>query len=99
MPAPLTKDEVARIAALAHLDLSADEAELLGPQLTGILTFAARIAEVDTAGVPPTAALDTDTRPLRPDQVGASLDRADALAGAPEVDRAGGFFKVPRVIA
>ena len=98
MPAALTKDEVDRIAALAHLDLSADEAERLGRQLTDILTFAGRIAEVETGGVPPAAAVQADAPALRPDEVGASLERADALAGAPEADWAGGFFKVPRVI-
>lgn len=98
MPEALTKADVARIAALAHLDLSEEEADLLGRQLTDILTFAARIAEVDTAGVRPAAGPLTGPPSPRPDEVGASLPRDEALAGAPEADEAAGFFKVPRVI-
>jgi aspartyl/glutamyl-tRNA(Asn/Gln) amidotransferase C subunit len=98
MPDALTRGDVARIAARAHLDLSDDEADLLGRQLTDILTFAGRIAEVDTTGVPPAAGTLAEAPACRPDEAGASLTRAEALAGAPETDEAGGFFKVPRVI-
>ncbi len=98
MPAALTTGEVARIAALAHLDLSADQTDLLARQLTDILTFAGRVAEVDTADVPPATLVQVEAPALRPDAVRASIPRADALAGAPEADEAGGFFKVPRVI-
>jgi aspartyl-tRNA(Asn)/glutamyl-tRNA(Gln) amidotransferase subunit C len=98
MPEALTKADVARIAALANLELSDDETALLSRQLTDILVLAARIAEVDTAGVPPAAGAAAGRPALRPDEVGASLPRDEALAGAPEADETGGFFKVPRVI-
>jgi len=94
----LTAADVAHIAKLAHLELSADEADLLGRQLTDILSFAEQIREVDTAGVEPMAAAATDIGHLRVDDVRPSLDRDEALSNAPAPDRDRRYFTVPRVI-
>jgi aspartyl-tRNA(Asn)/glutamyl-tRNA(Gln) amidotransferase subunit C len=98
MPGGLTKVDVDRIAALARLALSAEEQELYRRQLAEILDYARQVAAVDTRGVPPT----THALLLRPserlDAAGPSLTVSDALANAPEADRAGGLFKVPRVL-
>ena len=55
MPAELTRDEVAAVAALAHLQLDASELDLLARQLGRILAYAEEVQRVDTTDVPPTA--------------------------------------------
>jgi aspartyl-tRNA(Asn)/glutamyl-tRNA(Gln) amidotransferase subunit C len=101
MSSALTRDQVASIAALAHLELSPEELELFARQLASILDYANQVQAVDTGGVPPTASLVARCAGERADDVRPSLDIADTLANAPDADRArieGGFFKVPRVI-
>jgi len=95
---PLTRDEVAAVAALANLELDASEVELFAQQLGEILAYADAVQKVDTAGVPPTAAIATGHAVDRPDQLRASLDIADTLANAPDPDDLHGLFRVPRVI-
>jgi aspartyl-tRNA(Asn)/glutamyl-tRNA(Gln) amidotransferase subunit C len=92
-----TRDEVQRLAQLARLELTADEADLFARQLGDILVFARQIETVDTTSVravPLAAPFDTQ----RDDIVRPSLDREDVLEGAPDADLATGLFKVPRVI-
>src|SRR5688572_20546196 len=49
MSATLTAADVERIAALAHLDLTADETVLFTRQLADILHYAEQIQELDTS--------------------------------------------------
>src|SRR3954470_1856566 len=48
----LTRADVERIAALARLELTADEITLFAEQLTRILGYADQIQQVDTSNVP-----------------------------------------------
>jgi aspartyl-tRNA(Asn)/glutamyl-tRNA(Gln) amidotransferase subunit C len=98
MPAEFTRDQIAAIAALAHLELSASEVDLFARQLGEILAYAETVQQIDTAGVPPTASIDAHDVGDRLDEVGPSLDRDEVLAQAPDADLDAGFFKVPRVI-
>src|SRR3954466_7400719 len=101
MPTALTREEVAAIAALAHLELEEAELELFARQLGSILEYANQLQAMDTSGVPPTASLVARQASDRVDAVQPSLDISDTLANAPDADRSrleGGFFKVPRVI-
>ena len=101
MPTAMTREQVAAIAALAHLQLEEAELDLFGRQLGDILEYANQVQQIDTTGVPPTASLVSRQTVDRADAARASLDIADTLANAPDADRArleGGFFKVPRVI-
>ena len=101
MPSGFSRDQVAAIAALAHLELDASELDLFARQLGGILAYADEVQRVDTTGVPPTANVVTRHASERIDHQRPSLHIEDALAGAPDPDRSqedGGFFKVPRVI-
>ena len=92
----LTTDEVAEIAALARLELSAEEIARLTDELGEILAHVAVLDEVDVAGVEPmTHAVELEL-PSRPDDVIESLSIDDVLAGAPaEQD---GMFSVPSSI-
>jgi aspartyl-tRNA(Asn)/glutamyl-tRNA(Gln) amidotransferase subunit C len=98
MPSGLTRDEVAAIAALAHLELDASEVDLFARQLGEVLAYAAEVQQIDTTGVAPTASVVTRHAADRPDAVRPSLDRAEALANAPDAAVEAGLFKVPRVM-
>lgn len=98
MPAGFTRDQIAAIAALAHLELDASETDLFARQLGDILAYAEVVQQIDTTGVPPTASVVARHAADRPDEVRPSLDRDEALAAAPDPALDAGFFTVPRVI-
>ena len=98
MPPGFTREQVAAIAALAHLELDASELDLFAQQLGDILAYADEVQRVDTTGVAPTASVVTRHAADRPDHVAPSLDRREALVNAPDATLAAGLFKVPRVI-
>jgi aspartyl-tRNA(Asn)/glutamyl-tRNA(Gln) amidotransferase subunit C len=98
MPAAFTREDVAKIAALANLELDASELDLYARQLGDILAYADDVRQVDTTGVPPTASVIAQHPADRPDEVRASLDRDEALANAPDAALDAGLFRVPRVI-
>lgn len=93
---PLSIDEVRHIARLARLNLTPDEERRYAEQLSAILNYAARLSEVDTAAIPPTATVLPFPAPLRPDRAEPSLPRDRALANAPEARD--GLFRVPPVL-
>ncbi|MDX1434897.1 MAG: Asp-tRNA(Asn)/Glu-tRNA(Gln) amidotransferase subunit GatC [Gammaproteobacteria bacterium] len=92
----IDQSEVARIAHLARLELSADEVPRYAAELSKILEFVGRMSAVDTAGVSPMAhPLDLVQR-LREDRVTEADRRDDFQAHAPAV--ADGLYLVPKVI-
>jgi aspartyl-tRNA(Asn)/glutamyl-tRNA(Gln) amidotransferase subunit C len=88
--------DIEHVARLARLELSADEMATLREQLGAILEHAAKVGEVATADVPPTAYAIPRSNVLRPDEVRDSLPVEDVLANAP--DREDDRFKVPRIV-
>ena len=92
----IDRDEIARIAHLARLDVGEEAAAGAAAELSNILDFVGRMDAVDTSGVTPMAhPLDADQR-LREDQI-TELDQRDEFqAGAPAVED--GLYLVPRVI-
>ena len=98
MSAGFTRERVAAIASLAHLDLDATELDVFARQLGDILAYAEVVQQIDTAGVPPTASVVAGHAADRPDEVRPCLDRDEVLAAAPDPDLDAGFFRVPRVI-
>ena len=92
----LTRSDVERIAALAHLALTEDEKELFTGQLAQILEYAERLQNVDTSAITDTWHPGTSAG-LRPDMLRPSLEREDALANAPDTSPEG-LFRVPKVI-
>ena len=97
MSSRLTVADVERIAALAQLDLTAEEKELFTKQLADILAYAQQLQSVDTSGVPATAHV-LGERVERDDTERPSLPVADVLVNAPDPAPAAGLFRVPRVI-
>lgn len=98
MSSSLTSAEVERIAALAHLELTAEEKDLFRRQLADILAYAVQVQSVDTGGVPPTDRV-LGERAERDDEPRSSLPIDEALGNAPDAAADAGFFRVPRVIA
>ena len=94
----LTAEDVRRIAALARLDLSPDDAARFAPQLAGILAYADAVRQVDTRTVQTTAADEQFRAPLRDDEPRPSLDRATVLDQAPDARREAGLYRVPKVL-
>jgi aspartyl-tRNA(Asn)/glutamyl-tRNA(Gln) amidotransferase subunit C len=93
----LTRADVERIAALARLELTDDEAVRFAEQLTAILAYADQVQQVDTSAVDAGSPAATAAR-WREDLLAPSLDRDVLLAQAPAADAAAGLFKVPRVL-
>ena len=92
----LTVDEVRHIANLARLQLTPEEERLYAQQLSSILESAARLLEVDTTQIPPTATVLPLRAPLRPDIPRPCPPREKMLANAPETEA--GMFRVPPVL-
>jgi aspartyl-tRNA(Asn)/glutamyl-tRNA(Gln) amidotransferase subunit C len=88
--------DIEHVARLARLRLDDDEVERLRAQLGLILQAAAKVREVATDDVPPTAYAVPRANVLRPDEPDPSLPREEALANAPEQE--GGLFRVPRIL-
>ena len=97
MSASLTVADVERVAALAQIELTADEKVLFTRQLADILHYAEQIQALDTRDVPATAHVRA-TEAERADEPQPCLDTADALANAPDGAPDAGLFRVPRVI-
>jgi aspartyl-tRNA(Asn)/glutamyl-tRNA(Gln) amidotransferase subunit C len=110
MPVAPTDAEIAELATLARLALSADEARALRVDLAAILDHVAALTEVDTTGVEPMthamptpvdlgrAEADADAHAgTRADEAAPSLPVAVALAGASVVRD--DHFVVPTAIS
>ncbi len=98
MASALTSDDVRRVAALAHLDLTEAEVDTFTRQLGDILEYARQVQAIDTSGVPPTSHVLAGAPVERDDLVEPCLDRGAALAAAPDAAPEAGLFRVPRVI-
>ncbi len=88
--------DIEHVARLARLELTPEEKERLRAQLGLILEHAAKVGEVATAEVPPTAWAIPRVNVLRPDEPTPSLPVEEVLANAPEVEE--DRFKVPRIV-
>ncbi len=87
---------VKKIASLARIAMSEDEAAALVPELNNILGWIEQLGEVDVTGVEPMTAVIPNTLRLREDVVTDGGVRDAVLANAPAPEH--GFFGVPKVI-
>jgi len=92
----LNLEDVARIALLSRIEISATEREATRDQLNGILGFIEQLQAVDTTGIEPMAHAVHVVQRLRPDAVTETDRRADFQAVAPETEA--GLYLVPRVV-
>jgi len=94
--AQLTRADVEHVAHLARLGLADEELARLEGQLNHILDQYAKLAELDTDAIPPTAQVIELANILREDVARPSLPVEAVLTNAPERD--GDFFVVPAIL-
>ena len=92
----LSRDDVAKLAALARIEMSDEELTNLASQFGMILDAVARVQEVNLDGVVATSHPQPIVNVFRADVVLPSLTSEQALSGAPaqEEDR----FRVPQIL-
>lgn len=88
--------DVAYIAALAKLELTAEEEARFSRDLGQVLEYVAQLEKWDTSGVEPMYHPLPVFDALRPDTPGSSLSQEQALANAPAQED--GQFRVPKVV-
>ena len=97
----ITREQVIRVAELAHLELSEAELDLYSRQLDSILAYIEKLNQLDTSQVEPMAQVfsgdaaeeNTSAR----DDLAVRSDVAEAvLSTAPDPSRP--YFRVPQVL-
>src|SRR5712692_6395459 len=95
---PIDRQTIVHVADLARINLTEAEVERFSGQLSVVLDAVARLSEVDTSKVAPSAS----TLPLhnveRDDVPRPGLTTEQALANAPKGGRDGEFFRVQEVL-
>lgn len=93
----ITRADVERVAKLARIGVTAEEAATLAPELEAIVGFVEELQSVDIEGVAPTDQVTGLVDVTRPDEVRpSSLSRGELLANAPKTDH--GYIVVKRVL-
>jgi aspartyl-tRNA(Asn)/glutamyl-tRNA(Gln) amidotransferase subunit C len=87
---------VRRIARLARIAISDEEAKRLEQELSGILDWVAQLDEIDTSSVEPMTRVAAMTMKMRKDEVTDGFCADDILKNAPKVDDH--YFVVPKVV-
>jgi aspartyl-tRNA(Asn)/glutamyl-tRNA(Gln) amidotransferase subunit C len=87
---------VKRVARLARIAVTEDEANRMVGELNGILGFVEQLSEVDVTGVEPMTSVTPMEMRRRSDQVTDGDKAADIVANAPATDH--NFFLVPKVV-
>jgi aspartyl-tRNA(Asn)/glutamyl-tRNA(Gln) amidotransferase subunit C len=95
MPA-IGREDVARLADLARIQLSDDEIARYAGEFDAIMDAVASVSEVATEDVPATSHPIPMTNVFREDVVTATLTQDEALSGAPEAED--GRFEVPQIL-
>jgi aspartyl-tRNA(Asn)/glutamyl-tRNA(Gln) amidotransferase subunit C len=92
----LTREQVIAIADLARLELTEQEIETFAGQLSAVLDYAAKLDQLDTEHIPPTASVLPLESVMRDDVVRPSLPRDQVIANAP--DAIEGQFRVDAIL-
>jgi aspartyl-tRNA(Asn)/glutamyl-tRNA(Gln) amidotransferase subunit C len=97
----VTREQVAKIAALARINVDEADLDRMVPEFNNLLAWVEQLGEVDTSSVEPMTAVIEQKLRLRADVVDADPltggGKRDAiLANAPAAEH--GFFGVPKVI-
>lgn len=92
----LSVDDVAHLARLARIELTADECADLAPELGVILDSVAQVSGVAGDEVQPTSHAVPLTNVFRTDEVRPSMGAEAALGGAPAVED--NRFRVPQIL-
>jgi len=90
------RDDVARLADLARIQLTEEEIVRFAGEFDSIMDAVASVSEVATEEVPATSHPIAMTNVFREDVVETTLTQEQALAGAPEAQD--GRFAVPQIL-
>ena len=97
---PINESDIAKVAQLAHLEITEEELKTFAPQIAEIVTYVEQLNALDTSNVEPALGGLTPesekTDSFREDVVTPSLGQKVALEEAP--DPASGYFRVPKVL-
>ncbi len=96
MPEDHNRIDIEHVAHLARLALTDVEKTKFAAQLKDMLTYVAKLGEVDVTGVEPTAHAVPLTNVLRPDESRPSVDPVLILKNAPETAR--GLIIMPKIV-
>jgi len=92
----IDKKEVEYVAKLAKIDITQEQKEFLGRQLSKILDYIDKLKELDVEGVEPMRELHAARDIFRQDKVKPSMLEENILKNSPL--REGDYFKIPKVI-
>lgn len=92
----MSEFSVLKVAALARLDLSEDEALRYQRDLDAIVGYMERLRLVDTSAVPATLGVQPHVNVFREDETRPSLGAEGVLVNAPR--REGDSFQIPRIL-
>jgi len=87
---------VKRVARLARIAVTEEDANRMVGELNGILGFVEQLSEVDVTGVEPMTSVTPMEMRKRQDEVTDGDKAADIVANAPATDY--NFFLVPKVV-
>lgn len=87
---------VKRVAKLARIAVTDEEAEHLEGELNSILGFVEQLGEVDVSGVEPMVSVVAMDMKKRIDEITDGNKAEDIVANAPAADE--NFFQVPKVV-
>lgn len=92
----ITKEQVKRMADLAHLAVTEEEVEAYQEKLQSMLTYVDQLSELNTDDVEPTTHVLHQTNVFREDVQKQTITQEEALKNAP--DKQDGYFKVPPIL-
>jgi aspartyl-tRNA(Asn)/glutamyl-tRNA(Gln) amidotransferase subunit C len=92
----LSRDDVAKLAGLARIEMTEAELVELSSQFGTILDAVARVQELNLDGIKATSHPQPIENITRPDVVLPSLSPSDALSGAPAQEEQ--RFRVPQIL-
>jgi len=92
----ITIGQVRDVARLARLHFSEAEAEVMAVELTRVLDYVDKLAEVDTSDIEPMSHAMEGVNVFRDDNAASRTTRDALLSNAPDADAE--YFRVPKVI-
>lgn len=95
---PIDRQTIVHVADLARIRLSDEETLRFTGQLSVVLDAVARLGEIDTSAVLPSASVLPLRDVQREDEARPGLTNEQALANAPRGGRDGEFFRVQEVL-
>ncbi len=88
--------DIRYVAKLARIELTDEEVDRFGAQLSALLEHVNALGELDVAPVAATAQVVESRNVMREDELRPCLDREVVLGEAPR--RQGAFIRVPRIL-